>query len=1694
MNHNTLSGGQFYMFKGNSRFISIMLCVLLCLQTLPMEVFASQQVSEDTRVPTKSMYLTLQELQTQNIYLPNVGNSYGNNELSDDASFAFAKMVFSYLYKPVMSPSENELAQDYTIEEHSSVVGELSNQSFGTSDVKLLMQQAKMGDIIQAHGANKENHYMIFMKATQNSVLVYDCDFAKDSKDYIREYYLYYDEWVSYFGQADEQGTNGIKLLRADNYLECYGSADLGYYDDSLNFTITDNVVRSYSGNQTIVVIPDTVRGLGNNPFKGNESLHSVVIPRSTTYIGPNAFENCLNLMGIDLPESISKIYGYAFCNCTNMAFVSLSSKITQIGERSFQNCDQIRNLILPLDLSSLGYGAYMDCDNLESVFVPSALGDNAAVFPIYGYFENCPKLQSVYYEEGIRSIPAYLFYRASIEEIVVPESVTCIRARAFGMNSSLKSVTLPSHLVSIEERAFAGCDKITQMDVPDSVTSIGVSAFAYCSKLEKIKLPDSLITLEKEVLRGNDSLVEVQMPSNLLHIKESAFMGCTSLASIELPKSLRTIGEGAFRYCQALTCLELPQSVDQIAKEAFYGCANLRTISIGSGIQEIKESMFASCYDLQKIVVPYSVHTIDKNAFSDCMEMTEIYIPETVHTIDASAFYLCVRLTIYGKKDSAAIAYAKAKGIKYKVLEESSIVANQVRLYPSTLSLSANEIQQLQLAIIPTNCTQTITWSSSDEAIATVSSNGYVMGIASGTATISAKVGDKESSCQVIVREKIVSIDFDEPKMEMEALDTAQIPIQIVPDSIPRDLLEWSSSDESIASVDSQGVVSAKKKGSVTIEARAKDGSGLFDTCLVDVMSDVIKVKTLDDLQSSHPYSNNSNIRYDLTKKGAKEISVSFGQETSVEMDQDVILIYNKANQVVGKYTGTQLAGKTVKVKGDTLKIRLQTDGQGVDYGIKVIATTPQLPVIPTTLKLNKTNIKMLPNTNTLLKATVLPNNSIDKSVRWESSNDSVLGVRNGVLSAHGIGEATITAYTNSGDLKATCDVEVSKVVNELCVKAIHEAVYSGKQLKPKVAVYDGETLLTLNQDYKIQYKNNVKVGTIYSKNPPTAVITGIGNYNKTVTTCFDIVPMKISSADILMSIQDQVYSGKQKIAIPVIQLGTKKLVKNQDYTLQYVDSEKTNLIGRKEDSVVIQVIVTGKGNFSGSKTINYQIVGKTIANASIQKIPNQIYQYDGIMPELTVTYKSGGKITTLKPYDPATKEGNYKVTYYRNVDVGKAKVVISGKNGFGGTKTTYFKILPRPITDSDFVFAEIGEHVYSKDGVVPKPHIYNNHEPVHEGEDYTLSYKYNRSARAKMSKYAPTVVIKGKGNFNGTKTIKFTIVPKSISDNDISIDVQNALYNPSKAAKGKVIIKEDGKLLKENRDYKLFYADNADLGPATVRIQGIGNYEGETTATYQVLEPILVTDAKVVVQEIADATYSGKAIKPSISVSYNGTILRENIDYKVRFANNIKVAQSSSSKPPTVKITGIGTFQGSLVKTFSIVPHELSDERIQNGVITVTTTDLLYSAGKPRYSKVSVKVGSKVLVKDVDYTLSYANVTQVADVDDPNPPTVTITGKGNYSGSLERNYRIYAKDIGTMSYSKITSLIYTGKELKPSVMIKDKAANTVLVEGTDYTIAYTKNTSVGTGSAIITGIGTYGGTKKIRFIILPKIFKWFF
>lgn len=135
-----------------------------------------------------------------------------------------------------------------------------------------------------------------------------------------------------------------------------------------------------------------------------------------------------------------------------------------------------------------------------------------------------------------------------------------------------------------------------------------------------------------------------------------------------------------------------------------------------------------------------------------------------------------------------------------------------------------------------------------------------------------------------------------------------------------------------------------------------------------------------------------------------------------------------------------------------------------------------------------------------------------------------------------------------------------------------------------------------------------------------------------------------------------------------------------------------------------------------------------------------------------------------------------------------------------------------------------------------------------------------------------------------------------------------------------------------------------------------------------------------------------------------------------------------------------------------------------------------------------VKVTVGDVVLEMDKDYTLSFKNNVEITD-----EAVVKITGKGNYKGTIEKNFRIIPVSIAKTKIMTSNMEVYTGKAIKPSVMVRMNGKT--LTEGVDYTVAYENNINVGTASIIVTGKGMYGGTVTKTFKILKtgnKIVKY--
>ena len=179
--------------------------------------------------------------------------------------------------------------------------------------------------------------------------------------------------------------------------------------------------------------------------------------------------------------------------------------------------------------------------------------------------------------------------------------------------------------------------------------------------------------------------------------------------------------------------------------------------------------------------------------------------------------------------------------------------------------------------------------------------------------------------------------ISLSKNSLSLEAMETAQLEATVYPNDTFNKNVAWTSDNPTIAAVDENGLVTAYKKGKATITATTVDGTNISDSCLVTVKSTAYITENIADLETPHPYENNCNDVWIYERTEAPYLRITFDAQTTTEENSDYLYIYDGNGKEVGKYTGTELAGKTVYVKGDTVKIKLVSDNAGNAWGFKV-------------------------------------------------------------------------------------------------------------------------------------------------------------------------------------------------------------------------------------------------------------------------------------------------------------------------------------------------------------------------------------------------------------------------------------------------------------------------------------------------------------------------------------------------------------------------------------------------------------------------------------------------------------------------------------------------------------------------------------------------------------------------------------
>ena len=179
-------------------------------------------------------------------------------------------------------------------------------------------------------------------------------------------------------------------------------------------------------------------------------------------------------------------------------------------------------------------------------------------------------------------------------------------------------------------------------------------------------------------------------------------------------------------------------------------------------------------------------------------------------------------------------------------------VEASGVILSADNMSLLVGQTEKLTVTVEPDNTTdKTVTWKSDNEAVATVSSDGTVTAVSVGTANITATCGKATATCKVTVNPILIeSITISPEFISEKEGQRIQLTVTILPEDATDKSLEWSSSDESVASVSQSGIVQIHKIGYARITATAKDGSGVYGTCDVEGQSEIESILINNDVK----------------------------------------------------------------------------------------------------------------------------------------------------------------------------------------------------------------------------------------------------------------------------------------------------------------------------------------------------------------------------------------------------------------------------------------------------------------------------------------------------------------------------------------------------------------------------------------------------------------------------------------------------------------------------------------------------------------------------------------------------------------------------------------------------------------------------------------------------------------------------
>ena len=629
----------------------------------------------------------------------------------------------------------------------------------------------------------------------------------------------------------------------------------------------------------------------------------------------------------------------------------------------------------------------------------------------------------------------------------------------------------------------------------------------------------------------------------------------------------------------------------------------------------------------------------------------------------------------------------------------------------------------------------------------------------------------------------------------------------------------------------------------------------------------------------------------------------------------------------------------------------------------------------------------------------------------------------------------------------------------------AIGSREYTGKEIVPEFSLKTtiGSTDYILPaRSYTIAKKadaDNTNVGT------GTVVITGDGsNVIGSREVSFQIVAKSLakpSSGTDLIAVEvipdSFSYDGTEKkpTVLVTYQYGTevevRQLTEGSDFTVAYSNNINAG---------TATAVISGIGNYTGSRTVEYTITEKSFDGAIVTFPNGTSYPYmgsdNGVEPEVQVTLD--GNVLTAGT--------DYEVSYQNNKACGTATVTVTGKGSYAGSVTAPFTIVSHDIAAADVTVDPIPNQAYTGQPVIPEVKVTCGDYTLKQGEDYTLSFDTDNTEIGTV-----LMRINGTGGFTNYRQTTFHIAsdisPAEIVGLRDSYPFTGSAYTPDDLGITEVRI---GETVLTTDSYSFAFDNNSDgmsAGTQTLLLIGQGSYGGTRKCTIEIT-PKDITDEDVVMSGFEDTVSYSEQITQNVTFQWGEIALVRDTDYTVT------CRPAGVAGTYEMEAAGTGNYTGTVTKQFSVDQTPIDGLEVKGVSSTYTYT------GKAITPEPEVWADGVQLEKDKDYTVSYEDNINAGVA------KLVITASGtHYAGTKELSFQILRKSIHLCDIGSIQTQVYTGSDIKPTVTVEDDGKTLELLS--DYTLMYSNNRKAGTGVAAVAGKGNYTATKNLTFDIRP-------